>query len=215
MQAFKKGDHIPASLRPKGHKILWVILSDELVRKVFDGDDAIFEFRYPKDKIPIHPFVVTQELAKAGRKSRQINFKTDDRTVLITLTKGRVTDLQVGWTTSDGGYLLPKAGQKPQKVIHKKPRLKTLPPSHLQPRPQPRALTFAPLSNSKINKKLTTSLASAQTLLTRGEAHPALVVLKKLAKRYPNNEELVYYEGRATFALGRLAKLRSILTRHA
>ena len=199
MKAFKKGDRIPASLRPKGQKILWVILGDELVRKVFDGDEAVFEFRYKKDRIPIHPFVVTQELAKAGRKSRQVIFKTDTRTVLATLAKGRVTDLQVGWTTSEKRFLLPDASQKPRARVVASQRAK------------PRQIVAVkrdsnPPSAGKKQKILPPSIAAARALMARGQAHPALVMLKKLARRYPNKEEVVYYEGRATFALGRLSE---------
>ena len=206
MKAFKKGDRIPASLRPKGKKILWVILHDELVRKVFDGDEAIFEFRYNKDRIPIHPFVVTQELAKAGRNSRQVIFKTNNRTVLATLAKGRVTDLQIGWTTSEERFLLPDASKKPRKKATSSRKRTARKIAATKTRPKPQRVRYSSPTSNKKKKKLPPSIAAAQALMARGQAHPALVMLKKLARRYPNKEEVVYYEGRATFALGRLSE---------
>ena len=192
MQSFKKGDRIPKSLRPRGQKILWVILADELVRKVFHGDVATFEFRYDKTKVPLHPFVMTQELAKARRASRTVVFKTDNRTVVAKLSKGRVTDLQVGWLSSEEKFRLPPKDKHVRRVVRKTPPRKIVGPETPK--------------RKKKKKPRHDSLAAARALLAQGQAHPSLVMLKKLAKRYPRNEKVVYYEGMATFTLGRLAE---------
>jgi len=187
METFTKGQRIPDELRPQRRKTLWVVLPSRLVRKVLDGERILSELQYEKARLPLHPFVVAQELVKAGRTTRRIEFDAADHSVVAAVAKGRLTALDVTWKTENGAFDLPNPSAAAM-------------PSTVAPARRPAPAKPVP---RKAAPKAPPSLIQASACIARGEAHPALVVLKDVIAKAPRDEHARLLAGRACFLLGR------------
>jgi tetratricopeptide (TPR) repeat protein len=162
LKSFLKGTSIPEHLRPTGAKILWVLLETELVRKVFVDDNVVSETRYIKAKLPMHPFIVSNEIPNSGKENREVIFHHPLRTVTIIVNKSGPQKITVKWKTEGDGYSLPSvssvrsAGNLHQDIpVKEKPSQAPVNPLTYKAKPSETAkknppIAFKPIRRTKI-----------------------------------------------------------------
>ena len=88
IRTFKKGEAIPADLRSKDSKVLWIMTKDKLYRRFLAGGVIREERVYPTRQLPLFSFIGNTELAQAAKASA--SFKTPAGEIVFETNKGRL-----------------------------------------------------------------------------------------------------------------------------
>ena len=89
IQTFRKGEVIPASLRSKDTKVLWIMTKDKLYRRFLAGGVIRDERVYPTRHLPLFSFISTTEMAMSADE-KTANFKTPRGDIVFETKNGRL-----------------------------------------------------------------------------------------------------------------------------
>ena len=89
IRTFKKGEAIPADLRSKDTKVLWIMTKDKLYRRFLAGGVIREERVYPTRQLPLFSFIGNTELAQDSEKGCA-SFQTPAGKIVFETNQGRL-----------------------------------------------------------------------------------------------------------------------------